>query len=227
MLVLLLEVSVTLLLVIQRVNAIGYFWNGQSASQSGLYEAELFDVERVEVLRGPQGSLFGAGTTGGVIQMITKRPDGEVGGNIKVDLADYNSSRVSGAINLPLSDTMRTRFAFASLKRDGFVTNSYNDQKLDDRNTLAGRMSFEWDYSDDTTISLIYENTQADDNRLRAARQFCKQDKFYGCSPFENGHGSCLVSWKLRALGAIPSVSKRFFRLHNLQKQSFFRYSFS
>ena len=168
-------------------NAIGYFWNGQAASQSGLYEAELFDVERVEVLRGPQGSLFGAGTTGGVIQMITKRPDGEVGGNIKVDLADYNSSRVSGAINLPLSDTMRTRFAFASLKRDGFVTNSYNGQKLDDRNTLAGRMSFEWDYSDDTTISLIYENTQADDNRLRAARQFCKQDKFYGCSPFENG----------------------------------------
>ena len=167
--------------------AIGYFWNGQSASQSGLYEAELFDVERVEVLRGPQGSLFGAGTTGGVIQMVTKRPDGEVGGNIKVDLADYNSSRISGAINLPLSDTMRTRFAFASLKRDGFVTNSYNGQKLDDRNTLAGRMSFEWDYSDDTTISLIYENTQADDNRLRAARQFCKQDKFYGCSPFENG----------------------------------------
>ena len=168
-------------------NAIGYFWNGQSASTSGLYEAELYDVERVEVLRGPQGSLFGAGTTGGVIQMITKRPDGEVGGNIKVDLADYDSSRVSGAINLPLSDTLRSRFAFASLKRGGMVTNNYNDQKLDDRNTMSGRMSLEWDYSDDTTISLIYENTQADDNRLRAARQYCKQDQFFGCSPFENG----------------------------------------
>ena len=167
--------------------AIGYFWNGQSASASGLYEAELYDVERVEVLRGPQGSLFGAGTTGGVIQMVTKRPDGEVGGNIKVDLADYDSSRISGAINLPFSDTFRSRFAFASLKRGGMVTNNYNGQKLDDRNTMSGRMSFEWDYSDDTTISLIYENTQADDNRLRAARQYCKQDKFYGCSPFENG----------------------------------------
>ncbi|MDC0365313.1 TonB-dependent receptor [Gammaproteobacteria bacterium] len=167
--------------------AIGYFWNGQSASASGLYEAELYDVERVEVLRGPQGSLFGAGTTGGVIQMITKRPDGEVGGNIKVDLADYDSSRISGAINLPFSDTLRSRFAFASLKRGGMVTNNYNGAKLDDRNTMSGRMSLEWDYSDDTTISLIYENTQADDNRLRAARQYCKQDKFYGCSPFENG----------------------------------------
>ena len=49
-------------------------------------------------------------------------------------------------------------------------------------------MSFEYDYSDDTTMTLIYETTQADDQRLRAARQFCKQDTFYGCSPFESGN---------------------------------------
>ena len=55
---------------------------------------------------------------------------------------------------------------------------------------MAGRASFEWDYSDDTTVSLIYENTTADDNRLRAARQFCKQDDFFGCSPFETGMDS-------------------------------------
>ena len=167
--------------------AIGYFWNGQSASISGLYEAELFDVERVEVLRGPQGSLFGAGTTGGVVQMLSKRPDAEVGGNIKVDLGDYDSTRMSGAVNLPMSDTLRARFAFASLKRGGFVTNSYNNEELDDRNTIAGRATFEWDYSDDTVMTLIYETTKADDQRMRAARQFCKQDTFYGCSPFENG----------------------------------------
>ena len=168
-------------------NAIGYFWNGQTASQSGLYEAEFFDVERIEVLRGPQGTLFGSGTTGGAIQLITKRPDAVFGGNVKVDMADYDSRRLSGAINVPLSDNLRSRFAFASLKRDGFVTNNYNGETLDDRNTMAGRASFEWDYSDDTTVSLIYENTTADDNRLRAARQFCKQDDFFGCSPFETG----------------------------------------
>ena len=168
-------------------NAIGYFWNGQTGSQSGLYEAEFFDVERIEVLRGPQGTLFGSGTTGGAVQLITKRPDAVFGGNVKVDMADYDSRRLSGAINIPLSDNLRSRFAFASLKRDGFVTNNYNGEKLDDRNTMAGRASFEWDYSDDTTVSLIYENTTADDNRLRAARQFCKQDSFFGCSPFETG----------------------------------------
>jgi iron complex outermembrane receptor protein len=168
-------------------SAIGYFWNGQTASQSGLYEAEFFDVERVEVLRGPQGTLFGSGTTGGAVQMITVRPNAEAGGNIKVDLADFDSTRLSGAVNLPLSDNLRSRFAFASLKRGGFVTNSYDNSKLDDRNTLAGRASFEYDYSDDTVISLIYEQTQADDSRLRANRQFCKADPFFGCSPLERG----------------------------------------
>ena len=168
-------------------NSIGYFWNGQSASQSGLYEAEFFDVERIEVLRGPQGTLFGSGTTGGAVQMLTRRPDVDAGGYFKVDVAEYDSTRLSGAFNLPLSDTIRSRFAFASLKRGGFVTNSYDGNELDDRNTMSARMSFEWDYSDNTVISLIYENTKADDNRLRAARQYCKQDKFFGCSPLENG----------------------------------------
>ena len=168
-------------------SAIGYFWNGQTASQSGLYEAEFFDVDRVEVLRGPQGTLFGSGTTGGAVQMITVRPNAEFGGNVKVDLADFDSTRMSGAVNLPLADNLRSRFAFASLKRGGFVTNNFDNSKLDDRNTMAGRASFEWDYSDDTLITLIYEQTKADDQRLRAARQFCKADAFFGCSPLERG----------------------------------------
>jgi outer membrane receptor protein involved in Fe transport len=171
-------------------SSIGYFWNGQVGSQSGLYEAEFFDVERVEVLRGPQGTLFGSGTSGGAVQLITKRPGAEFGGSLKVDLADYDSTRINGAVDIPFSDNFRSRFAFASLKRDGFVTNNYNGDQLDDRNTMAGRASFEWDFSDDTSITLIYEQTKADDNRLRAARQFCKQDSFFGCDPIQTGMDS-------------------------------------
>jgi outer membrane receptor protein involved in Fe transport len=167
--------------------AIGVFWNGQVASASTLYEAELFDIERVEVLRGPQGTLFGDGTTAGVLQIITQKPGDEFSGYVKSDLADYNSVRLSAAVDLPLSERVRSRIAVASLKRDGFVTNSYNGDELDDRNTQAARLTMEFDYSDDTLMRLTYEHTNADDHRLRAARQYCKSHPVLGCSALEDG----------------------------------------
>lgn len=167
--------------------AIGVFWNGQVSSSSTLYEAELFDIERVEVLRGPQGTLFGDGTTAGVLQIITQKPGDEFSGYVKTDLADYNSVRLSAAVDLPLSERVRSRIAVASLKRDGFVTNSYNGDELDDRNTQAARLTMEFDYSDDTLMRLTYEHTNADDNRLRAARQYCKSHPILGCSALEDG----------------------------------------
>ena len=168
-------------------DALGVFWNGQVASTSALYEAELFDIERVEVLRGPQGTLFGDGTTAGVIQIITQKPGDEFGGYVKADLGDYNSMRMSAAVDLPLSEKLRSRIAVASLKRDGFVTNSYNGDELDDRNTQAARLTFEYDFSDDTVMTFVYEHTNADDSRLRAARQYCKSHEMFGCSPLESG----------------------------------------
>ena len=167
--------------------ALGVFWNGQVASASALYEAELFDIERVEVLRGPQGTLFGDGTTAGVIQIITQKPGDEFGGYVKADLGDYNSMRMSAAVDLPLSENLRSRIAVSSLKRDGFVTNSYNGDELDDRNTQSARLTFEYDYSDDTLVRVTYEHTNADDNRLRAARQYCKSHPILGCSALETG----------------------------------------
>jgi outer membrane receptor protein involved in Fe transport len=167
--------------------AIGVFWNGQVASASTLYEAELFDIERVEVLRGPQGTLFGDGTTAGVLQIISQKPGDEFSGYVKTDLGDYNSVRLSAAVDLPLSERVRSRIAVASLKRDGFVTNSYNGDELDDRNTQAARLTMEFDYSDDTLMRFTYEHTNADDNRLRAARQYCKSHPVLGCSALDTG----------------------------------------
>lgn len=168
-------------------DSIGYFWNGQVGSIGSLYEAELYDIERVEVLRGPQGTLFGSGTTGGLIQIITKRPGSDFSGYVKADIADYDSTRLSAAVDIPLSDSVRSRVAVSGLKRGGFVVNSYDDSELDDRDTQSARLSIEWDMSDDTLLTFVHENVQAEDNRLRAARQFCKADEFYGCRPFERG----------------------------------------
>ena len=94
---------------------------------------------------------------------------------------------MSAAVDIPLSDSVRSRVAVSGLKRGGFVVNSYDDSELDDRDTQSARLSIEWDMSDDTLLTFVHENVQAEDNRLRAARQFCKADEFYGCRPFERG----------------------------------------
>ena len=76
---------------------------------------------------------------------------------------------------------------FTSGFRVLFVTNSFNGDELDDRNTQAARLTLEFDYSDDTLMRFTYEHTNADDNRLRAARQYCKSHPILGCSALDTG----------------------------------------
>lgn len=86
--------------------------------------AAFFDLDRIEVLRGPQGTLYGRNATGGVINIISKRPDFDVGGYASVTLGNYNTINGEGAFNLPLSDTLALRASFSSKNHDGFRNNS-------------------------------------------------------------------------------------------------------
>ena len=91
---------------------------------TNLNAIEFFDVQRVEVLRGPQGTLFGRNSTGGSINMVTNMPDYDaLGGFVDVELGDYSHVRVKGAVNIPFSDTMGIRLAAFNLTRDGFIEN--------------------------------------------------------------------------------------------------------
>ncbi|MEQ9451262.1 MAG: TonB-dependent receptor [Pseudomonadales bacterium] len=102
---------------------------------TNLNAVEFFDVERVEVLRGPQGTLFGRNATGGSINMVTKMPDFEsVSGFFDAEAGDYNHFRVKGAINIPFSDTMGMRIAGFKLDRDGYIDN----RAADSRSVLDG-----------------------------------------------------------------------------------------
>lgn len=93
--------------------------------QSGLpaLDTTLFDVERIEVLRGPQGTLFGRNATGGLIHYVSKRPTEEFGGSASLTLGQYSQIRTEGAINLPISSKVLTRFSFATNNHDGWVEN--------------------------------------------------------------------------------------------------------
>ena len=120
--------------------------NGHSVGNSTLSDVGFFDIDRLEVLKGPQGTLYGRNAVGGVINYVTSRPTEEAGGYLRMKLGDYDSSEVKAAINLPLSDTLRSRIAVASFARDGWVDNLNTGNTVDDRNQLALRLSFAYTF---------------------------------------------------------------------------------
>ena len=105
---------------------------GVAIHQDGVYLArssvsvfEFFDTQRVEVLRGPQGTLYGRNATGGVINIISNKPTKEFGGYAKVDLGNYSKKRVEGALNVPFSDTVAGRLSVLWADRNGYTQNKF------------------------------------------------------------------------------------------------------
>ena len=105
---------------------------------------DLLDVERVEVLRGPQGTLFGRNTAGGAIRYVTKQPADKLEGSIKGVAGSRNRFDLSGMINLPIADTLAARFSFARKKRDGYIHRIIDDTDVGGgkSTTLRGQLSF-------------------------------------------------------------------------------------
>lgn len=91
----------------------------------------LLDVERVEVLRGPQGTLFGASSTGGVINIITKQPTGEFSADVQVDYGNYDALNLTGILNFPIiEDVLVGKLSVAKNDRDGFYTNAVGGEPM-------------------------------------------------------------------------------------------------
>jgi outer membrane receptor protein involved in Fe transport len=88
---------------------------------SGFLTQEFVDIDRVEVLRGPQGTMFGRDSTGGALRIWTKRPGEEFGGNITATTGSYDRTDLKASLDLPLGDKVRTKWTGASLNRDGYV----------------------------------------------------------------------------------------------------------
>lgn len=107
-----------------------------------LFETEFFDIERIEVLRGPQGTLFGRNATSGVVNIITNKPNlGELGAALEGEYGNYNAYKVKGMVNVPIGETLAARVAGIYVKRDGYTTNTFNGNKIDGRDIYSVRGS--------------------------------------------------------------------------------------
>jgi iron complex outermembrane receptor protein len=118
------------------VNLDGVFLARPSGT-SGLY----YDIERVEVLKGPQGTLYGRNATGGAVNIITRRPRlGELGGEFSASYGNYEALQLNGALNVPLGQNAAMRVAGQYVRHDGYMSDLTNDQ--DD---LSGRIQLLWE----------------------------------------------------------------------------------
>ena len=161
--------------------------NGHSTNPSWFVETGLLDLERIEVLQGPQGTKFGRNSVQGVINLVTKRPTDEFEGYVNVEAGTYDRKLVTGAINMPLADSVRARLAFGSNTREGMVENVATGNLMDDRNDVSVRLSLDWDINDTTELKFTYSGQKEDDNRPQEETSYCQPDPFFGCSPYSLG----------------------------------------
>ena len=170
--------------------------NGHSVNESIINDLGFIDLERIEVLKGPQGTLFGRNAVAGVVNLVTARPTDELGGYIDYEVGSLDRNLIKGAINVPISNDVRMRLAFAQNSRDGIVKNlpvkdyfvlDTTGGDFDDRNDQSIRLSVDWDINDITELKFTYSGQKSEDTRPQEEVSFCLQDQFFGCSPWERG----------------------------------------
>ena len=126
---------------------------------------DFIDLDRIEVLRGPQGTLFGQNSTGGTINVINTAPSFDAQtGKVDLTLGDYDLTKARGGINIPLSDTVATRFSWITTDQDGFSENLVNGQDLDDTFHTTFRSDWLFDLSDTSSLRLFAQFFEAENN---------------------------------------------------------------
>ena len=134
--------------------------DGVYRSRSGIGLNELGEIDRVEVLRGPQGTLGGRNASAGVISIFSKKPEFQLGGNFEATYGNYDFIRLAGSITGPLSETLAARLDGVYVQRDGFLNDVRNGTDVNDRDRFFVRGQFLFEPSDMLSFRLIGDYTR-------------------------------------------------------------------
>jgi outer membrane receptor protein involved in Fe transport len=157
--------------------AVAVAFNNTPFIRNRFFEQEFYDLQRVEVLRGPQGTLYGRNATAGVVNIISQKPKFTYEARLSADVGNYSSQRFEGMVNVPLvDDKVALRLAGAWTKRDGYDTNQITGNQIDGRDLWSTRLSLRFAPTDHIEANLIWEHFNEDDDRLRSGKQLCHQD---------------------------------------------------
>ncbi|WP_343520549.1 TonB-dependent receptor [Sphingomonas sp.] len=156
--------------------AVAVSFNNTPLIRNRLFESEFFDLQRVEVLRGPQGTLYGRNATGGVVNVIPALPAPDFAMEAKLEVGSFDTMRASGMLNVPITDTLGVRVAGAFTSRDGFDYNTFTNKRVNGRNLWSTRASVQWEPSDRFRANFIWQHFEEDDDRSRTGKQLCTND---------------------------------------------------
>jgi iron complex outermembrane receptor protein len=148
--------------------AVGLFVDGVYASRSGAAIVFFSDIERVEVLKGPQGTLFGRNTAAGAISVITRKPVmDETEAQVRLRYGRFDKRQFDGMINLPLTDTIAMRANFLVNKQDGYIKDAVTGDDYGRQDNVTGRVQVRWEPNDRTAVNLAYEfdHTEQDEDQ--------------------------------------------------------------
>ena len=143
--------------------SVAVFVDGVYRSRSIAQISDLPDIQRIEVLRGPQSTLFGKNASAGVISIISKKPQFDLGGSVEASYGNYNAIVGKAYITGPLSETIAASFSAGINKRDGYVTNAFNGDDLNNRNRWFTRGQLLFEPNDLLKIRLIADYDQLDE----------------------------------------------------------------
>ncbi len=135
--------------------AVGVFIDGVYRSRSASQIGDLLDIERIEVVKGSQSTLFGKNASVGVINIVTQRPAREFGGHAEASIGNYNQRILQGRVTGPLGETTAFSLTGSLNKRDGYFRNLFNGQDLNERDRWSLRGQVLWEPSDTQSWRLI------------------------------------------------------------------------
>ena len=160
--------------------------NGHVVNTTIFGNLGFLDADRIEILAGPQGTLYGRNVTGGLLNVITARPTGDTSGYARMKYGNLGQTRLSSAVNIPITSNVAARVAYGSFSQDGTVKNLHLGTEIDTRDAEGARISVDMEL-DNSVLQFTHEAQSFEDSRLNWASQYCVKDMLLGCDPTQKG----------------------------------------
>ncbi len=158
-------------------SSVALFIDDVYISRPGSFDGDIFSVDSIEVLRGPQGTLYGKNVVGGVIKVTSKKPSDDATVKLATELGHLDHQNLQAYVNAPLGMNAAGNFSVSRQRRDGFVKNTVTEEKERDEDSVSLRGRLEFCPDDDTELSLILDSSKG---RLNGSGRVLMGELFFG-----------------------------------------------